>query len=57
MLDQAGMVFEGEAEETEGEPSEATELDEEKLSIFKDFIESLDIEDLGKGGGGAEPKK
>ena len=57
MLDQAGMVFETEAEEAEGETAEATELDEEKLSVFKDFIETLDIEDLGKGGGGAEPRK
>ena len=57
VLDQAGMVFETEAEESESEASEATELDEEKLSIFKDFIETLDIEDLGKGGGGTEPRK
>jgi len=57
VLDQAGMVFESESEETEGEASEPTELDEEKLSIFKDFIETLDIEDLGKGGGGTEPRK
>jgi bifunctional DNase/RNase len=56
VLDQAGMVFESESEEAEGESAEATELDEEKLSVFKDFIETLDIEDLGKGGG-AEPKK
>jgi bifunctional DNase/RNase len=56
VLDQAGMVFESESEEGEGEPAEATELDEEKLSVFKDFIESLDIEDLGKGGG-TEPKR
>jgi bifunctional DNase/RNase len=57
VLDQAGMVFESESDETEGEAVEATELDEEKLSVFKDFIETLDIEDLGKGGGGTEPKK
>lgn len=56
VLDQAGMVIESEAEEGEGEAAEATELDEEKLSVFKDFIESLDIEDLGKGGG-TEPKR
>ncbi len=57
VLDQAGMVFETEGEEGEGEAGQATELDEEKLSVFKDFIETLDIEDLGKGGGAAEPKK
>jgi bifunctional DNase/RNase len=56
VLDQAGMVFETESEEA-GEASEPSELDEEKLSVFKDFIETLDIEDLGKGGGGTEPKK
>ena len=57
VLDQAGMVFESESEEGEGETSEAPELDEEKLSVFKEFIEQLDFgEDLGKGGG-AEPKK
>jgi uncharacterized protein len=57
VLDQAGMVFETESEETEAEGGEHTELDEKKLSVFKDFIESLDIEDLGKGGGGTEPRK
>lgn len=56
VLDQAGMVFESESEESEGEPTEAAELDEEKLSVFKDFIESLDIGDLGQGGG-PEPKR
>ena len=56
VLDQAGMVFETEGEEAEAESTEPTELDEEKLSVFKDFIETLDIEDLGKGGG-SEPKK
>ena len=57
VLDQAGMVFETDKEEVEGEATEPTELDEEKLSVFKDFIETLDIEDLGKGGGGTEPKR
>ena len=28
-----------------------TEIDEEKLAVFKQFIETLDIDDLGKGGG------
>ena len=55
VLDQAGMVFDNEEGEGESESGEATELDEEKLSVFKDFIETLDIEDLGKGG--AEPRK
>jgi bifunctional DNase/RNase len=57
VLEQAGMVLEPEAEEAEGEGGEAAPLDEEKLTVFKDFIETLDIEDLGKGGAGKEPKK
>jgi bifunctional DNase/RNase len=59
VLDQAGMVFE--SEDAEGETSvpkeEATPVDEEKLTIFKQFIETLDIDDLGKGGGSTEPKE
>jgi bifunctional DNase/RNase len=54
VLDQAGMVFENEGDEASGEPAAAIEIDESKLGVFKDFIETLDIEDLGKGGG--EPK-
>ncbi|MCC7106783.1 MAG: bifunctional nuclease family protein [Chloroflexi bacterium] len=49
VLDKAGMVFEGDGEEGEGESSEEPSLDESKLSIFKDFIETLDISDLGRG--------
>jgi hypothetical protein len=56
VLDQAGMVFEAESEDAEGEGGETTVLDEEKLTVFKDFIETLDIEDLGKGGE-TKPKK
>ncbi len=58
VFEQAGMVFEneeGEAEVTETE--ESVEVDEEKLSVFKQFIETLDIDDLGKGGPGSEPSK
>jgi bifunctional DNase/RNase len=59
VLDQAGMVFE--SEEAEGETGAAKEevapVDEEKLTIFKQFIETLDIDDLGKGGGTTEPKE
>jgi bifunctional DNase/RNase len=63
VLDQAGMVFE--SEEAEGEATatkeDATPVDEEKLTIFKQFIETLDIDDLGKGGGSTggstEPKE
>jgi bifunctional DNase/RNase len=59
VLDQAGMVFEN--EETEGETTAAKDdappVDEEKLAVFKQFIETLDIDDLGKSGGGTEPKE
>ena len=61
VLDQAGMVFE--TEEGEGEPGssttkrETTPVDEEKLTVFKQFIETLDIDDLGKGGGSTESKE
>jgi uncharacterized protein len=52
VLDQAGMVFdsENEGEEAEAQAAPAEVLDETKLSVFKEFIETLDIEDLGKGG-------
>ena len=59
VLDQAGMVFESEGEEQEGETQAAPVevLDETKLSVFKEFIETLDIEDLGKGGGQEKPER
>lgn len=51
VFEQAGMVFDGEEAESETEASEeSTEVDEEKLSVFRQFIETLDIDDLGKGG-------
>ena len=50
VFEQAGLVFENEEAEAEGEAEEATEIDEEKLTVFKQFIETLDIDDLGKGG-------
>jgi len=60
VLDQAGMVFES---ETEGdEPSQeartptAEVIDESKLGVFKEFIETLDLGDLGRGGGGTGEK-
>ncbi|MPZ15219.1 MAG: bifunctional nuclease family protein [Chloroflexi bacterium] len=55
VLDTAGMVFEGD-EEREGEGrqrEEATPLDEGKLSIFKQFIDTLDI-DLDRPGEGKQ---
>jgi bifunctional DNase/RNase len=50
VFEQAGLVFENEESEGEVEAEEATEIDEEKLTVFKQFIETLDIDDLGKGG-------
>ena len=51
VFEQAGLVFENEEAEAEVEGEEVTEIDEEKLTVFKQFIETLDIDDLGKGGG------
>lgn len=46
VMDRAGVVL---GEEGEPEPSsEKSEVDDEKLSIFRDFVNSLDIEDLDK---------
>ncbi len=56
VLDQAGMVFDSEHEEGDAQAGPAEVLDETKLTVFKDFIETLDIEDLGKGGQ-EKPKK
>ena len=58
VLEQAGMVFEneGDAEETpsESRAAPAEIIDESKLEVFKDFIETLDLGDLGRGGSGGE---
>src|SRR5204863_2259880 len=56
VLETAGMVFDGEAE-VEGEPrehEESTPIDEEKLSVFRQFINSMDIDDIEKGGEGKQ---
>ncbi len=59
VFEQAGLVFENEEAEggEVGEAAEesATQVDEEKLTVFKQFIETLDIDDLG-GKGGSERK-
>ncbi|MFN8636282.1 MAG: bifunctional nuclease family protein [Chloroflexota bacterium] len=61
VLEQAGMVFEseGEGEETptEQRAAPAEVIDESKLGVFKDFIETLDLGDLGRGGGGEQPER
>lgn len=59
VLDQAGIVSPQLAEgaPTEAEPAETPiEIDESKLTPFKEFIESLDIDDLGGQSGGSEKK-
>jgi uncharacterized protein len=56
VFDQAGIVSPqvSESGDQPAEPEhEIVELDESKLTPFKDFIESLDIDDLG--GGTSEP--
>src|SRR5918911_375429 len=61
VLDQAGMVFEseGDAEEAtpEPRPAPAEVIDESKLGVFKEFIETLDLGDLGRGGGSERPER
>jgi bifunctional DNase/RNase len=59
VFDQAGIISPQVTEAGEqtdaSSPESSVELDESKLTPFKDFIESLDIDDLGQGG--TEPKK
>ncbi|HZK66211.1 MAG TPA: bifunctional nuclease family protein [Chloroflexota bacterium] len=59
VLDQAGMKLDSELEEEEGAEGERSAEgrgepgpgpDDERLSVFRQFIETLDIDDLGKGG-------
>jgi bifunctional DNase/RNase len=57
VLDTAGMVFDGEADAEGAEPKEHDEsipIDEEKLSVFRQFINSMDIDDIEKGGEGKQ---
>lgn len=58
ILDQAGMVLDAESEEGEAtEGAEERKGEEAKLpQVFEDFLQTLDIEDLGKGPGGPEKK-
>ena len=62
VFDQAGIispqVSEGGSEGESATPTEGPiEIDESKLTPFKEFIESLDLDDLGQGGqAGTEPK-
>jgi bifunctional DNase/RNase len=54
ILDSVGVIPEEDMQETsidKGQPSEtpASEINEENLSVFEDFIENLDIDDEDKG--------
>src|SRR6476646_2455156 len=57
VLDKAGVTLDTESapdddEMPEGESLPRSEhIDEDRLSVFRDFINSLDIDDLGKSGG------
>jgi bifunctional DNase/RNase len=60
VFDQAGIISPQVAEAAESaselpQPERRVELDESKLTPFKEFIESLDIDDLG-GSSGEKPK-
>ena len=49
VLASAGMTFDTEeGEDGEKRAKEETPLDETKLTVFKKFIDSLDIDDIGK---------
>jgi bifunctional DNase/RNase len=52
VFDQAGIVSPqvAEAGDQPASPEAPIEIDESKLTPFKEFIESLDIDDLGQGG-------
>jgi uncharacterized protein len=58
VIDKAGVTLEPEGKEDEEEIPEGESLsqservDEDRLSIFRDFINSLDIDDLGRTGEG-----
>ncbi|MDM8526832.1 bifunctional nuclease family protein [Anaerolineales bacterium HSG24] len=48
VMDMASIVPEASIEELDEEPEPVTEEEQEKLSIFRDFINDLDLDDLGK---------
>jgi bifunctional DNase/RNase len=56
VFDQAGIVSPqvSDVGDQPTSPESSVEIDESKLTPFKEFIESLDIDDLGQGG--TEPK-
>jgi bifunctional DNase/RNase len=56
ILDQAGVFFDEEEQtapepgQPEPEPESEPELNDESMSIFRDFINTLDLDNPGKGG-------
>ena len=54
VMDKAGVLLDAEGNSkpatgaTSGPTLERTKVDDEKLSVFRDFINSLDLDDLGK---------
>lgn len=56
VIESAGMVFDGDEEgEKEVKPGEeSTPIDEEKLSVFRQFINTLDVDDPERGGEGQQ---
>jgi uncharacterized protein len=46
VLEKAGVTLDGEKED--GEDASLTSADSEKLAVFRDFINSLDLDDFGK---------
>lgn len=64
VMDRAGITIDGESSSRDDDGvldneslSDAERADEDRLSVFRDFINSLDIDDLGKSGGGEGPKR
>jgi len=57
VMERAGVTLETESDEGAEVPAgeslpQSEQADEDRLSVFRDFINSLDIDDLGKGGEG-----
>lgn len=52
VLEKAGVLFGEDEEEGEGEPKPKPTVDDEKLSSFREFINSLDFSDEDKKGNG-----
>jgi bifunctional DNase/RNase len=57
VLDTAGLVTREEEQSSSSEPAVGEDVDESKLSPFKEFIETLDLDDLEPGSGGSGEKR